>query len=133
MRLSHLSVAAAALAVATPPGRAQQPERPERTEEVRAVGLVRTLHTGDVDSVVGFLQENLAPAMWSRRSADEWRGMAGTLIRDLGGAELGGGPGVSAVLESDGSLVVAILSNYDPPTAEAIARQLSGPLRQALR
>jgi len=90
MRLRHLPFAAAALALLAAPARAQLTERPERIEEVRAVGLVRVLHTGDVDSVVDFLQENLAPAAWSRRSADHWRGMAGNLIRDLGGAELEG-------------------------------------------
>ena len=44
----------------------------------------------------------------------------------------GGAPGVSAVLESDGDLAVIVLSNYDPPITESIARQLFRPLRHAL-
>jgi CubicO group peptidase (beta-lactamase class C family) len=44
----------------------------------------------------------------------------------------GGGPGVSAVLESDGALVVIVLSNYDPPTAEGVGQQLFRALRTAL-
>jgi CubicO group peptidase (beta-lactamase class C family) len=44
----------------------------------------------------------------------------------------GGGPGVSAVLESDGELVIVVLSNYDPPIAEAIVQRLRRPLKTAL-
>lgn len=49
------------------------------------------------------------------------------------GGELGiagGGPGVSAVLESDGDLVVVVLSNYDPPTAERVGIQLYRALKK---
>ncbi len=90
MRSSHLLRAAGALTVAIAPIRAQQPESPARVEETRAVSFVRTLHTKAVDSVVTFLEQNLAPPTWKRRSADEWRAMAGNLIRDLGGAEVEG-------------------------------------------
>jgi CubicO group peptidase (beta-lactamase class C family) len=44
----------------------------------------------------------------------------------------GGAPGVSAVLESDGDLAVIILSNYDPPIAETVARSLFRPLKRVL-
>jgi len=44
----------------------------------------------------------------------------------------GGAPGVSAVLESSGDLAVIVLSNYDAPIAEQVARQLFRPLRKAL-
>ena len=43
----------------------------------------------------------------------------------------GGAPGVSAVIESDGVLTVIVLSNYDEPGAESIARKLRRPLRKA--
>lgn len=36
----------------------------------------------------------------------------------------GGGPGVSAGLESNGDLTVVVLSNFDPPGGEALARDL---------
>jgi hypothetical protein len=39
---------------------------------------------------------------------------------------------VSAVLESDGELVIVVLSNYDPPIAEAIVQRLRRPLKTAL-
>ncbi len=44
----------------------------------------------------------------------------------------GGAPGVSAVLESDGDLALIVLSNYDAPIAEQVARTLYRPLRKAL-
>lgn len=60
-------------------------------------------------------------------------GEGGTARAAAGLGIAGGGPGVSAVLESDGELVVVVLSNYDPPTAEAAARRLWRPLQAALR
>ena len=36
----------------------------------------------------------------------------------------GGAPGVSAGLESNGTVTVIVLSNFDPPTGEALAREL---------
>jgi CubicO group peptidase (beta-lactamase class C family) len=45
----------------------------------------------------------------------------------------GGAPGVSAILESEGALVVIVLSNYDPPTAERMGIEMFEALRQALR
>jgi CubicO group peptidase (beta-lactamase class C family) len=44
----------------------------------------------------------------------------------------GGAPGVSADLESDGRLTVIVLSNYDPPAAEAIAQELYRVLKARL-
>ena len=44
----------------------------------------------------------------------------------------GGAPGVSAVLESDGGLAIVVLSNYDEPGAEVVARALRRPLSEAL-
>ncbi len=44
----------------------------------------------------------------------------------------GGAPGVSASLHSDEDLAVIILSNYDAPITEAVARALYRPLKQAL-
>ena len=44
----------------------------------------------------------------------------------------GGAPGVNAALESDGNLAIIILSNYDAPIAEAVARSLHHPLLKAL-
>jgi CubicO group peptidase (beta-lactamase class C family) len=44
----------------------------------------------------------------------------------------GGAPGVSASLESDGDLAVIVLSNYDAPIAESVARTLYRPIKQAL-
>ncbi|MBU0983814.1 MAG: beta-lactamase family protein [candidate division Zixibacteria bacterium] len=43
----------------------------------------------------------------------------------------GGAPGVSASLESDGVLTVIVLSNYDAPIAENVARVLYRPLSKA--
>ena len=54
------------------------------------------------------------------------RSMAGTGIA-------GGAPGVSASLEGDANLTVIVLSNYDAPIAEAVARALYRPLMKALR
>ena len=39
---------------------------------------------------------------------------------------------MSAVLESDDELVVIVLSNYDEPGAETVARQIYRPLRTAI-
>jgi len=39
---------------------------------------------------------------------------------------------VSAVLESDGDLAVIVLSNFDPPITEDIARALFRPLKKRL-
>ena len=36
----------------------------------------------------------------------------------------GGGPGVSAGLESDGELTAIVLANVDPPIGDDLARQL---------
>ena len=44
----------------------------------------------------------------------------------------GGAPGVSASLHSDDDLAVIILSNYDAPITEAVARALYRPLKRAL-
>lgn len=44
----------------------------------------------------------------------------------------GGAPGVNAVLESDGTVTLIVLSNYDPPIAESIMRKLWRPLTRAL-
>ncbi len=44
----------------------------------------------------------------------------------------GGGPGVSAVIEGDGKLVVIVLSNYDSPIAMSVTRGLFRPLERAL-
>ncbi len=45
----------------------------------------------------------------------------------------GGAPGVSAVLESDGTLTVVVLSNHDEPGAEAVARALRRPLARLVK
>lgn len=45
----------------------------------------------------------------------------------------GGAPGVSAALDSDESLTIIVLSNYDMPIAESVARALSRPLRRVLK
>jgi CubicO group peptidase (beta-lactamase class C family) len=58
-------------------------------------------------------------------AARDERVMAGTGIA-------GGAPGVSADLEGDGELTVIVLSNYDPPIAEAVAQQLFKQLGRAL-
>jgi CubicO group peptidase (beta-lactamase class C family) len=44
----------------------------------------------------------------------------------------GGAPGVSAVVESDGDIAVIVLSNFDSPIAETVARTIYRPLKQAL-
>jgi CubicO group peptidase (beta-lactamase class C family) len=51
-------------------------------------------------------------------------GAASERARGLGIA--GGAPGINAALESDlkGGYTVIVLSNYDPPSAERIAREL---------
>lgn len=41
----------------------------------------------------------------------------------------GGAPGVNAGLESNGSITVIVLSNFDPPTATALASELYALLR----
>jgi CubicO group peptidase (beta-lactamase class C family) len=66
------------------------------------------------------------PEPGSESDASATRAMVGTGIA-------GGAPGVSAVLDSDGDLAVIVLSNYDPPIAESIARHLFRPLGKALR
>jgi CubicO group peptidase (beta-lactamase class C family) len=50
---------------------------------------------------------------------------------DVAGGLAGGAPGVSAVLEFDGDLVVIVLSNYDAPIAERIAQAVMPPLKKA--
>jgi hypothetical protein len=45
----------------------------------------------------------------------------------------GGAPGVSAVLEIDGEIVLILLSNFDEPSAEDIARALMPELVRSLR
>ncbi len=71
---------------------------------------------------------------WFFGSAVPAAGASGSREPVSGGLGIaGGGPGVSAVLESDGTLVIVILSNYDPPGAEAIAQRLQRPLARALR
>jgi CubicO group peptidase (beta-lactamase class C family) len=44
----------------------------------------------------------------------------------------GGAPGVSATMESDGELVIIVLSNYDAPITEHMARSLFRPLKRRL-
>jgi hypothetical protein len=44
----------------------------------------------------------------------------------------GGAPGVNAVLEIEGDLVVIVLTNFDPPVAETIAQTLMPRLREAM-
>jgi CubicO group peptidase (beta-lactamase class C family) len=41
----------------------------------------------------------------------------------------GGAPGVSAGLESDGLVTAIVVSNFDPPTGDALARELYAVLR----
>ena len=45
----------------------------------------------------------------------------------------GGGPGVSAVLESDGDLAVIVLAKMDMPAAETITHALFRPLARAFK
>jgi CubicO group peptidase (beta-lactamase class C family) len=52
-------------------------------------------------------------------------------MNDMGIA--GGGPGVSAILESDGALSVIVLSNYDPPTAEQMGIEIFRAMQAARR
>lgn len=69
---------------------AQVPPGIERVEERRAVAFYDVLRAGDPDSAVGFFEVNFAPAMWERRSPDEWRRMATRLIGDLRSMEMEG-------------------------------------------
>lgn len=80
-------------------------------------------------------EHRLLPAAWTAwyfgdaepsgdTEASAERSTAGTGIA-------GGAPGVSAVIESDGLLTVIVLSNYDEPGAEIVARKLRRPLRKA--
>ncbi len=59
------------------------------------------------------------------------RNAAGRAAHPMGIA--GGGPGVSAVLESDGETALIVLANLDPPIAESLARQLWKPLKGVLQ
>ncbi|GAB4317548.1 MAG: hypothetical protein Kow0074_06200 [Candidatus Zixiibacteriota bacterium] len=45
----------------------------------------------------------------------------------------GGAPGVSAVMEGNGRLTVIVLSNFDPPTAEDMGRELYQKLNRVVR
>ncbi len=45
-------------------------------------------------------------------------------LRGYGTGIAGGAPGVSAVMESEGTLTVVVLSNFDEPGAEAIGKQV---------
>ncbi len=92
---ASIAVAAACLvlsagATVTRVARAQTPERPEVAQERRAMAFYRSLKSGDADSAVRVLEANLTPATWQRRSADDWRRMAGRLVQDLGSMELEG-------------------------------------------
>jgi CubicO group peptidase (beta-lactamase class C family) len=49
--------------------------------------------------------------------------------RDWGIAVAGGGPGVSAVLETDGTATAIVLANQDPPVATDLGRELFQALR----
>ncbi|MBD3298192.1 MAG: serine hydrolase [candidate division Zixibacteria bacterium] len=44
----------------------------------------------------------------------------------------GGGPGVSAVMESNGRLTVIVLSNFDPPVAEKMGQELYRSLKRVV-
>jgi hypothetical protein len=44
----------------------------------------------------------------------------------------GGAPGVSATLQSDGEIAIIVLSNFDAPITESVARGLFLPLKKAL-
>ena len=56
---------------------------------------------------------------------------AGSGGSDVGMGVAGGGPGVHAVLESDGSTTIIVLANMDPPVAGQVARQLGRAFDQA--
>ena len=45
---------------------------------------------------------------------------------------VGGAPGVSATVESDGEIAIIVLSNFDAPITESVARELFLPLKKAL-
>jgi CubicO group peptidase (beta-lactamase class C family) len=51
---------------------------------------------------------------------------------DVAAGLAGGAPGVSALLEIDGPLVIVVLSNYDAPIAETVGQALMRPLKKAL-
>lgn len=85
-----IGLAALSFAVLAATAVAQTPESPEAVQERRALQFVQALKATDPDSVVRFLREHLAPALWERRDAAEWRQMAAQLVQRLAPLEIEG-------------------------------------------